>query len=45
MKKALIKDIDGTILGAPGSIIPESEWEWGGDPRRGEFRQLARLFS
>ena len=35
MKKALFKDMDGTFLGAVGAVIPQSEYEWGGDPRRG----------
>ena len=35
LKKALIKDLDGTLLTVAGDVIPESEWEWGGDPRRG----------
>ncbi|XP_060573258.1 fibrocystin-L-like isoform X2 [Ruditapes philippinarum] len=34
-KKALFKDMDGTFLGHIGSVVPESEWEWDGDPRRG----------
>ena len=34
-KKALFKDIDGTFLGHVGAVVPESEWEWDGDPRRG----------
>ena len=35
-KKILLHDIDGTFLeDGPGSIIPQSEFEWGGDPRRG----------
>nr|XP_039260770.1 fibrocystin-L-like [Styela clava] len=35
MKKALIKDTDGSLLGSPGSAIPQAEYEWDGDPRRG----------
>lgn len=35
MKKALIKDLDGTFIGHVGDVIPQSEFEWGGDPRRG----------
>ena len=35
-KKALLHDIDGSFLeDGPGSIIPESEYEWDGDPARG----------
>jgi hypothetical protein len=34
-KKVLVKDLDGTLIGAVGSIIPQSQWEWDGDPRRG----------
>ncbi|XP_053372863.1 fibrocystin-L-like [Mercenaria mercenaria] len=35
LKKALFKDLDGTFLGHVGSVIPQSEYEWDGDPRRG----------
>ncbi|XP_054766411.2 fibrocystin-L-like [Lytechinus pictus] len=35
MKKAMIKDHDGSLLGSPGSVIPDSAFEWDGDPRRG----------
>ncbi|XP_052245987.1 fibrocystin-L-like isoform X3 [Dreissena polymorpha] len=34
MKKALLRD-DGTLAGSPAYFIPKSEWQWGGDPRRG----------
>ncbi|XP_056153970.1 fibrocystin-L-like [Lampris incognitus] len=34
-KKSLIKDLDGSLLGAVGAVVPQSEYEWGGDPRRG----------
>lgn len=34
-KKTLLKDLDGSFLGAEGSVIPQSEFEWDGDPRRG----------
>lgn len=37
MKKLLFKDVDGTVLGSPGTVVSESEWEWGGDPRRGNL--------
>ncbi|WAR05573.1 PKHL1-like protein, partial [Mya arenaria] len=33
--KALFKDLDGTFLGHIGSVIPQSEYEWDGDSRRG----------
>ena len=35
LKKALLDDVDGSFLGSPGSILPQSEFEWNGDPRRG----------
>ena len=36
LKKTILRDEDGTFLGTAGaSVIPESEWEWDGDPRRG----------
>jgi hypothetical protein len=35
LKKAFLKDLDGSLLGSPGTVIPQSEYEWGGDPRRG----------
>lgn len=35
LKKALFKDLDGTFLGHVGSVIPQSEFEWNGDDRRG----------
>ncbi|KAK3107254.1 hypothetical protein FSP39_010348 [Pinctada imbricata] len=34
-KKVMVKDLDGTLLGSIGTVLPQSEWEWGGDPRRG----------
>ncbi|XP_070541075.1 fibrocystin-L-like [Ptychodera flava] len=34
-KKSMIIDKDGGILGSEGTIIPMSEYEWDGDPRRG----------
>jgi len=35
-KKNLIKDTDGTFLGVAGaSVIPQSQFEWNGDRRRG----------
>ena len=35
MKKAMIRDQDGSLLGSFGTVIPQSEFEWDGDPRRG----------
>ncbi|KAJ8026384.1 Fibrocystin-L [Holothuria leucospilota] len=35
MKKAIILDLDGSFLGDVGTVIPQSEFEWDGDPRRG----------
>ena len=35
MKKIIVSDLDGTFLGQKGSVVPESEWEWDGDARRG----------
>ncbi|KAM6958720.1 PKHD1 like 1, tandem duplicate 1 [Aplochiton taeniatus] len=39
-KKSLLRDLDGSLLGAAGAVVPQSEFEWGGDPRRGlgDFR-------
>ncbi|XP_025757857.1 PKHD1 like 1, tandem duplicate 1 isoform X2 [Oreochromis niloticus] len=34
-KKSLLNDLDGSFLGAVGAVVPQSEYEWGGDPRRG----------
>ncbi|XP_030002867.1 PKHD1 like 1, tandem duplicate 2 [Sphaeramia orbicularis] len=34
-KKTMLKDLDGSFLGAVGAVVPQSEYEWGGDPRRG----------
>lgn len=34
-KKTLLRDLDGSFLGTVGSVVPQSEFEWGGDPRRG----------
>lgn len=34
-KKTLLNDLDGSLLGTVGSVIPQSEFEWDGDPRRG----------
>ena len=35
LKKALLRDLDGSFLGRPGAVIPQSEWAWDMDPRRG----------
>ncbi|XP_071792804.1 fibrocystin-L-like isoform X2 [Asterias amurensis] len=35
LKKVLLRDSDGSLLGATGTIIPDSAYEWNGDPRRG----------
>lgn len=34
-KKCLVEDTDGSLLGSAGTIVPQSEFEWDGDPRRG----------
>ncbi|XP_030597029.1 PKHD1 like 1, tandem duplicate 1 [Archocentrus centrarchus] len=34
-KKSLLNDLDGSFLGGVGAVVPQSEYEWGGDPRRG----------
>uniref|UniRef100_A0AAV2K2L6 G8 domain-containing protein n=1 Tax=Knipowitschia caucasica TaxID=637954 RepID=A0AAV2K2L6_KNICA len=34
-KKSLLKDLDGSLLGAVGAVVPQSEYEWDGDARRG----------
>uniref|UniRef100_A0AAQ5X4Y6 Polycystic kidney and hepatic disease 1 (autosomal recessive)-like 1 n=1 Tax=Amphiprion ocellaris TaxID=80972 RepID=A0AAQ5X4Y6_AMPOC len=34
-KKTMVKDLDGSLLGAVGAVVPQSEFEWNGDPRRG----------
>ncbi|XP_026145815.1 PKHD1 like 1, tandem duplicate 1 isoform X2 [Carassius auratus] len=34
-KKTFLKDLDGSFLGAVGAVVPESEYEWNGDPRHG----------
>lgn len=35
-KKCMVKDLDGSLFGtAKMTAIPQSEWEWNGDPRRG----------
>ncbi|XP_043073568.1 PKHD1 like 1, tandem duplicate 1 [Puntigrus tetrazona] len=34
-KKTFLKDLDGSFLGAVGAVVPQSEYEWNGDPRHG----------
>ncbi|XP_036949440.1 PKHD1 like 1, tandem duplicate 1 isoform X2 [Acanthopagrus latus] len=34
-KKTLLIDTDGSFLGAVGAVVPQAEYEWDGDPRRG----------
>ncbi|XP_051826954.1 fibrocystin-L [Antechinus flavipes] len=34
-KKAFLKDIDGSFLGRPGSVIPQAEYEWNGNNQLG----------
>ncbi|XP_056106663.1 fibrocystin-L-like [Rhinichthys klamathensis goyatoka] len=34
-KKTMLKDLDGSFLGAVGAVVPQSEYEWNGDPRHG----------
>lgn len=34
-KKSMLKDMDGSFLGAVGAVVPQSEYEWDGDARRG----------
>lgn len=35
LKKMLAVDEDGSFTGSVSTVISQSEWEWGGDPRRG----------
>lgn len=34
-KKTMLKDLDGSFLGSVGAVVPQSEFEWDGDSRRG----------
>jgi len=34
-KKTIIWDTDGSFMGQVGSIVPDSAFEWGGNPKRG----------
>lgn len=39
LKKNLLTDLDGSFLGSPGSVISQSEWQWGSQQRGlGDFR-------
>ncbi len=39
LKKAILNDLDGSFLGSPGTVIPQSEYEWGSQARGlGDFR-------
>lgn len=39
LKKNLLTDTDGSFLGSPGTVISESEWDWGSQQRGvGDFR-------
>lgn len=39
LKKNLLTDIDGTFLGKPGHVFPQSEYQWGSQQRGlGDFR-------
>ena len=46
LKKCLLTDVDGGFLGAPGAIIPQSEYQWGSQKRGlGDFRIPKELLS
>ncbi|KAK2887447.1 hypothetical protein Q8A67_015675 [Cirrhinus molitorella] len=34
-KKTMLNDLDGSFLGPLGAVVPQSEYEWNGDPRHG----------
>ncbi|XP_066572050.1 PKHD1 like 1, tandem duplicate 1 isoform X2 [Amia ocellicauda] len=34
-KKALLKDLDGSLFGNVGAVVPQSEYQWNGDKRHG----------
>ncbi|XP_042362122.1 fibrocystin-L-like [Plectropomus leopardus] len=34
-KKTMLRDQDGSMLGSVGTVVPQSEFEWDGDSRRG----------
>jgi len=36
LKKAMVKDLDGSLLGCAGcTVLSQSDYEWGGDSQRG----------
>ena len=37
LKKAMVEDLDGSLMGTQGTWISVSEYEWDGDPRRGMY--------
>ncbi|XP_068094022.1 fibrocystin-L-like isoform X1 [Hyperolius riggenbachi] len=34
-KKSLLKDLDGSFLGQVGAVVPQSEYQWNGNPADG----------
>ncbi|XP_028646735.2 PKHD1 like 1, tandem duplicate 1 [Erpetoichthys calabaricus] len=34
-RKTMLKDLDGSFLGHTGTVVPQSEYQWNGDPRDG----------
>ncbi|XP_028646739.2 fibrocystin-L-like [Erpetoichthys calabaricus] len=34
-RKTLLKDLDGSLLGQSGTVVPQSDYQWGGDTRYG----------
>ncbi|MBN3294522.1 PKHL1 protein, partial [Polypterus senegalus] len=34
-RKTLLKDLDGSLLGQTGTVVPQSEYQWAGDTRYG----------
>uniref|UniRef100_A0A8C4XEU0 PKHD1 like 1 n=1 Tax=Erpetoichthys calabaricus TaxID=27687 RepID=A0A8C4XEU0_ERPCA len=34
-RKTLLKDLDGSLLGQSGTVVPQSEYQWAGDTRYG----------
>ncbi|MBN3294523.1 PKHL1 protein, partial [Polypterus senegalus] len=34
-RKTMLKDLDGSFLGQNGTVVPQSEYQWNGDPRDG----------
>lgn len=35
LKKCMIRDLDGSLLGSIGTVLPNSAYEWDGDRRHG----------